>query len=160
VIEADIILHVRDMSHDDKDAQSYDVEDVLRQLGIEPERGGHLIEVWNKIDRLEESDRSNLYNLAERKASDQRPVLVSALNGEGLDHLADAIERRLSHSRVVLDLVLDAADGAGVSWLYRHTEVLEKSLRDDGRIAMTVRADAPNAERARSKFGRNNPGPN
>ena len=157
VIEADIILHVRDMSHEDKDAQSHDVQDVLRQLGIEPERGGHLIEVWNKIDRLDDEERAHLFNVAERQTSDHRPVLVSALGGEGLDQLKVAIEQRLSLKRVVLDLVLDAADGAGMSWLYRHTEVLEKSLRDDDRMAIKVRADAANAERVLSKFGLTKP---
>jgi len=73
VIEADIILHVRDMSHEDKDAQSHDVQDVLRQLEIEPERGGHLIEVWNKIDRLDTEERAHLFNIAERQTSDHRP---------------------------------------------------------------------------------------
>jgi len=160
VIEADMILHVRDMSHEDKDAQSHDVDDILRQLGIEPERGGRLIEVWNKIDRLAETDRMHLFNVAERQPSDHRPVLVSALSGEGLDALMSAIEQRLSQSRVTLDLVLDAADGAGISWLHRHTEVLEKSLRDDGRMALMVRADAANAERAWSKFGPAKPGSN
>ncbi len=53
----------------------------------------------------------------------------------------------------MLDLVLDPADGAGVSWLHRHTEVMAKSLRDDGQLAMTVRADPANAERVRAKFG-------
>ena len=157
VIEADIILHVRDMSHEDKDAQSHDVQDVLRQLEIEPERGGHLIEVWNKIDRLDTEERAHLFNIAERQTSDHRPVLVSALGGEGLVQLKEAIEQRLSLKRVVLDLILDAADGAGMSWLYRHTEVLEKSLRDDDRMAIKVRADAANAERVLSKFGLTRP---
>ena len=160
VIEADIILHVRDMSHEDKDAQSHDVEEVLRQLGIEAEHGGHLIEVWNKIDRLGEEDRTHLFTLAERQSADHRPVLVSALSGQGLDQLTSAIEQRLSQKRVVLDLVLDAADGAGMSWLYRHTEVLEKSLRDDDHMAIRVRADTANAERVLSKFGLSKPDAN
>jgi GTPase len=153
VIEADLILHVRDVSHADSEAQSYDVKDVLRQLGIEPGRGAPLIEVWNKIDRLNGDDRARLENVAERQPENGRPVLISAISGEGIDQLVTAIEQRLSRSRVVLDLILDPADGAGVSWLHRHTEVIHKSVRDDGRLAMTVRADPPNAERARARFG-------
>jgi GTP-binding protein HflX len=80
-------------------------------------------------------------------------VLVSALSGEGLDRLIAEIETRLAASRVTLDLVLDVADGAGVSWLHRHTEVMTKTLRDDGALAMTVRADPANAEKVRAKFG-------
>src|SRR4051795_1049762 len=80
VIEADVILHVRDVSHEDSEAQSHDVEDVLRQLGIEPEQGGRLIEVWNKIDRVDDAERTRVRNLAERQPPERRPVLVSALS--------------------------------------------------------------------------------
>jgi GTP-binding protein HflX len=153
VIEADVILHVRDMSHEDSEAQSHDVDDVLRQLGIGPEQGARLLEVWNKIDRLDAAERERLRNLGERQPQGRRPVLVSALGGEGIDQLTAAIEQRLSESRIVLELLLDPADGAGVSWLHRHTEVLAKSLLDDDHLAMTVRADPANAERARAKFG-------
>jgi GTPase len=153
VIEADVILHVRDVSHEDSEAQSHDVAEVLRQLGIEPEQGGRLIEIWNKIDRVGEAERTRLFNLAERQPVQQRPILVSAITGEGIDGLTDAIEQRLSENRIVLDLTLDAADGAGVSWLHRHAEVMSKSLDETGRLAMRVRTDPANAERLRSKFG-------
>jgi GTP-binding protein HflX len=154
VIEADLILHVRDVSHEDADAQSLDVEDVLSQLGIAGRDGGRLLEVWNKIDRLEGDARLRLRNHAERQEAPRRPVLVSAHSGEGLDRLAAEIERRLAAGRVTLDFVLDAADGAGLSWLHRHTEVMSKALRDDGALAVTVRADPANAQKARAKFGR------
>jgi len=154
VIEADLILHVRDVSHEDADAQSLDVEDVLSQLGIAGRDGSRLLEVWNKIDRLEGDARLRLRNHAERQEAPRRPVLVSAHSGEGLDRLAAEIERRLAAGRVTLDFVLDAADGAGLSWLHRHTEVMSKALRDDGALAVTVRADPANAQKARAKFGR------
>ncbi len=154
VIEADVILHVRDVSHEDTEAQSLDVENVLRQLGIEPGQGRRIIEVWNKIDRLDAEARARLVNLAERQAADERPVLVSALSGEGLDRLAAKIEALLASGRITLDLVLDPADGAGVSWLHRHTEVMAKEVRADGQLAVSVRADPVNAEKARARFGR------
>jgi GTPase len=153
VIEADLILHVRDVSHEDTQAQSLDVEEVLRQLGIAPQDSARLIEVWNKVDRLDDEARSRIRNLADRQPADRHPVLVSALSGEGLDRLAAEIEQRLAARRVTLDLVLDAADGAGVSWLHRHTEVMTKTLRDDGGLAITVRADPANAEKVKAKFG-------
>jgi GTP-binding protein HflX len=150
VIEADLILHVRDVSHEDTEAQSHDVEEVLHQLGIQPGEGARFIEVWNKIDRLDEAARESIRNLAERQA--RRPVLVSAQSGEGLDRLIAEIERRLAANRVTLDLVLDVADGAGVSWLHRHTEVMAKTLRDDGELAMTIRVDPASAEKVRARF--------
>jgi GTP-binding protein HflX len=153
VIEADVILHVRDVSHADTEAQSHDVADVLRLLGIEPGSSARLIEVWNKIDRLDNEARTRLTNLAERQPRGERPVLVSALNGQGANELLAAIEDRLSETRITLDLTVDPADGAGVSWLHRHAEVMEKSLGDDNRLHMRVRADPANAERARARFG-------
>ena len=151
VIEADVILHVRDASHADTEAQSHDVEEVLRALGIEIGQDERLIEVWNKIDRLDAESRVALANLAER--TDRRPVLVSALTGEGVDTLAAAIETRLGARRVVLELTLNPADGAGVSWLHRHTEVLEKSLTPNNDLAVTVRVDPAKAATVQARFG-------
>jgi GTPase len=151
VIEADVILHVRDATHEDTAAQAHDVEEVLRALDIDPNDNARLVEVWNKIDRLNVGARAQMENVAGRRGED-RPVLTSALTGEGLDALLGVIEARLALRRVVLDLVLDPADGAGVSWLHRHSEVMAKAMREDGRLGMTVRADASNAERIRGKF--------
>jgi GTP-binding protein HflX len=152
VIEADVILHVRDVAHDDTEAQSLDVQDVLRALGVDPKNEHRVIEVWNKIDRLDSERRAQLQNFARRRPVDRRPVLISALSGEGMRSLVEAIEARLSASRVVLDLALDPADGAGVSWLHRHTEVMDKSLGQDGRLAMTVRVDPGKVGAVRAKF--------
>ena len=156
VVEADIILHVRDASHEDAEAQLHDVEKILHELGVEPgseaNRRGPLLEVWNKIDRLDSAARERLTNIAERRAPADRPVLVSALTGEGLENLAERIEARLAANREVIELHLDPADGAGISWLHRHTEVLNKSIDENGVIAMTVRADPDKAARLRDKF--------
>jgi GTP-binding protein HflX len=152
VIEADVILHVRDVSHEDTEAQSSDVEQVLATLGIDPNDEDRLIEVWNKLDRLDADGRARLGNLADRKRAGRRPALVSALTGEGTDALTRAIEERLGLRRTVLDLVLDPADGAGVSWLHRHAEVMTKSLDEHGKLAMTVRVDAARADAVRAKF--------
>ena len=152
VIEADVILHVRDMSHEDAGAQSRDVEQVLGELGIEA-TDRRLIEVWNKIDRLDGNGRARLLNLAERQPADRRPVPLSALSGEGIDGLVGAIEARLGESRQTIELAIDPADGAGLSWLYRHSEVLSRGMRDDGRLAVTVRADPDKAARVKAKFG-------
>jgi GTP-binding protein HflX len=151
VVEADLILHVRDVSHEDSEAQSRDVEKVLAELDIAA-ADRRLIEVWNKIDRLNDDGRASLVNLAERRAAQRQPVPVSALTGEGIDRLAGMIETRLSEDRQTLEISVDAADGAGLSWLYRHSEVLSKDLRDDGRLAVTVRADRNKAAQVRAKF--------
>jgi GTPase len=140
VLEADVILHVRDISHEDADAQQRDVDAVLRQLGIDPEAGGRILEVWNKIDLLSPEERANLRKIAARRPPEHPCFLVSAATGEGIDALLIAIEDRLASSRTTLALSIDASDGAGISWLHRNAEVLDKKLHD-GRFDMTVRVD-------------------
>jgi GTPase len=157
VTEADVILHVRDMSHENAAAQLHDVEGILSQLGIDPQRKStdkpSLIEVWNKIDRLDPDARAQLENLAGRRAAEERPALVSAISGEGLTALGEAIETRLAAGRVVIELTLEAADGAGVSWLHRHTEVIRKAIdQQTGQVAMTVRTAADRANAVRERF--------
>jgi len=152
VIEADVILHVRDVAHEDSTAQSHDVEKVLGELGIAP-NDARLVEVWNKIDSVSAGERERLTNLAQRQEKGRRPLLVSALSGEGLEAFTAAIESRLAATRQTLNVSLDPADGAGLSWLYRHAEVLAHGMGDDGRLAVTVRADPDKAARVRAKFG-------
>ena len=151
VIEADVILHVRDVSHEDSEAQLHDVEKILDELGIAA-TDKRLIEVWNKIDCLDGEARARVLNLADRQPSDRRPATVSALTGEGMSGLLTAIEARLGESRQTIEVSVDATDGAGLSWLYRHSEVLARDVHDDGRLTVTVRADADNAARVRAKF--------
>jgi GTP-binding protein HflX len=152
VTEADVILHVRDISHEDSEAQLQDVQEVLKALGIDEARRGRVIEVWNKIDALDADARARIENMAARVTPDHQPILVSALTGEGIDALLAAIEERLAETRIVIDLVLDGADGAGLSWLHRNTEVIARTTRDDGKLAVTVRADPTKAAQVRARF--------
>jgi len=153
VLEADVILHVRDISHEDAEAQERDVEAVLRQLGIDTDAGAgaRIIEVWNKIDRFDPEERENLRNIAARRPPERPCFLVSAVTGEGIDELLRAIEDRLAQTRMTLDLTIDASDGAGISWLHRNAEVLNKKLHD-GRFDMTVRVDETKRDIVVSRF--------
>jgi GTPase len=151
VLEADVIIHVRDISQTDSDAQKHDVETVLRQLGIEADGGGRLIEVWNKIDRFDDAARERLANMAALRPKERKPHLVSAVTGEGLDGLLAAIEERLAATKVTMHLELDAGDGAAMSWLHRHTEVLDKQL-DEGRYTVTVRVDEDRRDAVAQRF--------
>jgi GTP-binding protein HflX len=151
VLEADVILHVRDISHEDSEAQESDVEAVLQQLGIDTEGGQRILEVWNKIDRLSAEERENVRNIAARRSPERPCFLVSAETGEGIDDLLVAIEERLAATRTTLHLSIDAADGAGISWLHRNSEVLGKNLQD-GRYEMTVRVDETKRQLVINRF--------
>jgi len=151
VLEADIILHVRDISHEDAEAQQHDVDNVLRQLGVDPNAGARILEVWNKIDRFSTQERENLRKIAARRPPEHPCFLVSAQTGEGVDTLLAAIEDRLAATRTTLNLSIDAADGAGISWLHRNSEILDKQFRD-GRFDMTVRVDQTKRDIVVSRF--------
>ena len=148
VLAADVILHVRDISHADTEAQGRDVEAILAELGI-ADHADRVIEVWNKIDRLDEPARALL--AAEREKQPKPQLAVSAKTGEGIDRLLAAIEDRLARGRALLDLKLSAADGRGLHWLYEHGEVM--SRRDhDGAVYLSVRVAADQIERVRRRF--------
>ncbi|KJC35619.1 GTPase HflX [Bradyrhizobium sp. LTSP885] len=153
VLEAHIILHVRDISHEDAEAQERDVEAVLHQLGIDPEADGgqRVIEVWNKIDRFDPEERDNLRNIAARRPPERPCFLVSAASGEGIEELLAAIEDRLAATCTTLNLSIDASDGAGISWLHRNAEVLTKELHGE-RFDMTVRVDETKRDIVMSRF--------
>lgn len=153
VIAADVIIHVRDVSHDDTEAQASDVGNILRELGVDPDESGRIIEVWNKIDRLSADDRARVRNIADRQPLTERAIMVSALTGEGLSELISAIETRVSAHRKTFLLTLDAGDGAGLSWLHRQAEVLERDVSDDGhQLHVKIRADASRVELIKRRF--------
>ncbi|MFZ5677450.1 MAG: GTPase HflX [Pseudomonadota bacterium] len=149
VIEADVILHVRDISHAESEAQAADVSAILTELGIGENRRDHIIEVWNKADLLPEDVA------AMRRAQAQRQpncVVVSALTGEGLPELRAMIEARLGKDLGIYEAVLDPADGQGQAWFYDKGEVLGREQLEDGRIVLTVRLGTDKAEIAANRF--------
>ncbi len=153
VVEADLILHVRDISHPDTAAQAADVADVLGELGIAVESGGRVLDVWNKVDRLSPEARDAAFNSVARAESGAAPVLLSALTGEGTDALLDEIERRITSGRDTLSIVLAAEDGEGMGWLYRHGEVLARELGADGQLHVTLRVAPEKVGLVRRRFG-------
>ncbi len=135
---ANVIVHVRDISHADSEAQSEDVEAILGELDI-ADRADRVIEVWNKLDKLSADDRAQL--APEQEMREAAPLTVSARSGEGIDRLLAAIEERLARGRSLIELTLDSADGQGLHWLYEHAEVMIRSDHDDG-LHLTVRVRA------------------
>jgi GTP-binding protein HflX len=140
VLVADVILHVRDMSHGDAEAQGEDVAAILADLGVDAGDHRRVVEVWNKADLLSDDSRACLANQLDGREQGEAPVLVSALTGEGLDRLSTAISRRLTRGRLLYDVTVAAHDGEGLSWLYDQGEVLDRRQEKDGasRIALRV----------------------
>ncbi len=126
---ADIVVHVRDVSHPETDAQREDVHRVLAELGMQRTVDDGLIEVLNKVDRLPPEPKAILAN---RAARDDRAVLLSALTGEGCDRLLAVLDERLAAERAVVELVVPHGEGAALAWLHAHGEVLGKADGDGG----------------------------
>ena len=142
---ADVILHVRDVSHEDSDAQAHDVEQILDELGLKSEDEDRIIEVWNKSDALDHDRREALTLAARGFALNKRPMMVSAVSGEGLDSLLGRIEAILAVNRLTLRLDIAPEDGKGLAWLYAHAEVLARNLKKNGSTQVTIRI-APERE--------------
>jgi GTP-binding protein HflX len=152
VIEADVLLHVRDISHGETEAESEDVQRVLRDLGINPEDRGRIIEVWNKADLLPAEERERLDASIERMPADQRPALLSAVTGDGIDALLKGIELRISHGRPTFQVILDSSDGQGLNWLYEQAEVLDRRTDSEGRLHLVARIASEKEPRLRTRF--------
>jgi GTP-binding protein HflX len=146
---ADVIVHVRDISHADSEAQAQDVEAVLGEIGV-ANLADRVIEAWNKVDLLDADARDALAQ--EQETRDTAPLAISAVTGEGIDHLLSAIEDRLARGRPELELTLDASDGQGLHWLYEHAEVMNRSDDEDGGLHLTVRAPPDQIERLKRRF--------
>jgi len=133
VLEADLILHIRDISHPETEEQAGDVAEILESLGIDEDVA--LIEVWNKIDALSDATRAALRNTDRRTEGVQA---ISALTGEGLDELTAAIDRSLdavlSEPRETAELRLDFGDGRRRAWLHEQGVVEEERPEDDAVI--------------------------
>jgi len=152
VEEADVILHVRDLSHADMDAQRADVETVLAELGIDPADDARVMEVWNKADLLDENGLAEARNYSRNKRVGKRPIIVSALMGQGIDDLLATLEARLAVEKIHFDLTLDPANGAGFSWLHANTEVMSTDSDTDGMLHLTVRVSPDRAGAVRRRF--------
>jgi len=142
VIEADLIVHVRDIAHPDSERQRADVEEVLMALGAIEEGGGTpMIEALNKTDALAPEQLAILQARAAtgRERATQFPV--SALTGESVDALLEAVEAHLNREAAAREISVPLSDGATLAWLYRHGDV--RSRHDEGETArLTVALDA------------------
>lgn len=140
VLEADLICHVRDISHPETREQAADVEAILNRLGVSPDVPR--IEVWNKIDRLDAAEQDAILTQAARQQGVQA---VSAVSGQGIDALVAAISRALSDVRHESHLHLGFDEGRKRAWLFEKDLVEEERQTGDGyeiRVHWSARQEA------------------
>ncbi|NTF48419.1 GTPase HflX [Rhizobium rhizogenes] len=152
VLEADLILHVRDLSDEDNQAQSADVMRILGDLGIgEAEGAERILEVWNKIDRLEPEAHDAIVHKA---STAENVIAVSAMSGEGVDRLMDEISRRLSGVLTETTITLPLDKLALLSWVYNHAIVDSREDNEDGTVKLEVRLTETEATELERRLGR------
>lgn len=148
VVEADLILHVRDISDPESTAQAHDVYSVLEQIGIGSKKMSEIVEVWNKIDLLTPEAAKSIQTT---RSTENSPVLVSAATGQGIDELLDAIAQKIGGEDRVLDIRLGLKELKNLSWVYENAQVLDRHDEEDGTIQLKIRVK-PGRREAFLKF--------
>jgi GTP-binding protein HflX len=142
VREADLVLHVRDIASPDTAAQAKDVEEVLAQIPPPEGKRQAMIEVWNKIDLLDEDDHAVVFARAMRSGETGGPIAsaVSAVTGEGIEALLDLMADTVDDAPEI-DVRVPEGDGEALAWLYQNGRVVDRRDQTNGSVMMTVRLD-------------------
>lgn len=155
VCAADIILHIRDSAHPDSQNQALEVENVLKELGLDDKiHDGTLINVHNKIDLLLEPDKEALVNSLSRSnnSSAEGPgVAISSITGEGLDTLFRLIDTQLNRHNKIIHLNLPTTKGEALAWLYRQG-VIEQRVDEEEIIHLTLKINPHDYEKFKKRF--------
>ena len=132
VISADIIVHVRDISHSETDAQRDDVLQILRDLGVLDDEDAanqpRMLEVWNKIDLLDAEKREDLSALVQRNDD---LLMMSAQTGEGVDAFKAHLSALIAKGNLVRSVRLKASDGAALAWIHARGTINSQIVDDD-----------------------------
>ncbi len=129
VLDADLILHVRDISHEDSEAQAADVREILESLGVKDAQVDSMIEVWNKSDLLAEEDRKAAQTVAARSA---HICTLSALTGAGMDTLFEKIDAGLAEPMLEEHILIGYDKGKSRAWLFSNNLVLHEDQGEEG----------------------------
>ncbi|MBL4733163.1 MAG: 50S ribosome-binding GTPase, partial [Rhizobiaceae bacterium] len=143
VVEADLILHVRDIADPDTAAQAKDVMTIMGQLGLDDgESQDRIMEIWNKIDLLDPESLEAIR--ATRTDLDQpnSPILISAVTGEGTDRLLENIELQIAGSDSAIEILLDVTQLAQIPWVYENASVVTRDDLEDGSVKLKIRASS------------------
>lgn len=127
VLAADVICHVRDISHPETEEQAQDVAQIMASLGVAEDRPS--FEIWNKLDAMSDTDADAMRTRADR---DDQVFAISALTGEGLDGLLGAITETLQGAKREADLKLSFAEGKKRAWLFEQELVQAETQTEEG----------------------------
>ncbi|MER9316608.1 GTPase HflX [Mesorhizobium sp. M0659] len=155
VVEADLVIHLRDISDPDTAAQAEDVERILADLGVDAGDAKRVVEVWNKVDLLDDGNRERL--LADgTDASKAPPIAISAVTGEGIDALKALIEIRMSGELEELTVTIEPPQFGLVDWLYRNGDVVSRVDNEDGSATISLKATHTARQEIESRLHRKN----
>ncbi|RKR02806.1 GTPase HflX [Maricaulis maris] len=156
VREADLLVHVIDSSDPDRDGRIKDVESVLDAIEAGPAHEQAMLEAWNKADRLDEDGAEDLaitVQMANLKAGRPVKLALSAVTGEGVTVLVEAVERALSRENERLEIRIPPQDARALAWLHAHGDVLASKIdAETGATTMQVRLHPVEAGRFRAQF--------
>ncbi|ESX92214.1 GTPase HflX [Mesorhizobium sp. LNJC403B00] len=155
VVEADLVIHLRDISDPDTAAQAEDVERILADLGVDAGDAKRVVEVWNKVDLLDDGNRERL--LADgTDANKAPPIAISAVTGEGIDALKALIETRMSGELEELTVTIEPPQFGLVDWLYRNGDVVSRVDNEDGSATIALKATHTARQEIESRLHRKN----
>lgn len=146
---ADVIIHVIDVSQEDHEAQKADVIEILGDLGIEYDSDERIIEAYNKIDQ---ADGDLKQDLIRKQKFSARKAAISALTGAGLDELLGSVSAVLSGERVEVTFKVEPGDGAAISFLYDHGDVVKRQDKEDVSL-FKVKMDELEIGKFQSRYG-------
>jgi len=156
VVEADLVLHLRDISDPDTIAQAADVERILADLGVDASDPSRVLEVWNKIDRL---DGGGLEAQPVAEGANRiRPIAISAVTGEGLDRLLAAIEIHIAGELERLTVRLEPDQLGLTDFLYRSGTVTDRTDNEDGSVSVSLLATQSARNEIEERLSRENKG--
>ncbi|WP_183097183.1 GTPase HflX [Mesorhizobium sp. YM1C-6-2] len=155
VVEADLVIHLRDIADPDTAAQAEDVERILGDLGVDAGDRKRVIEVWNKIDLLDEGNRARLLAGKDTDKAEP-PIAISAVTGEGLDALAALIEQRVSGDLREITVTLRPHQLGLVDWLYRNGDIVSREDNEDGSVSISIRTTEATREEIDSRLRNKN----
>ncbi|KKJ75481.1 GTPase HflX [Kiloniella litopenaei] len=151
VREANVLVHVRDVSHEDTEAQKDDVKAVLNDLELDPDIQKNMIEVWNKSDLLSDEIKSSLEI---QSGHQDTTLLCSAITGEGCSEFLHMVEQLLDAQNLVYEFEIPYENGAALSWLHDNAKVLEQDHHEEG-VWVSLSILQADADKFISKFAIN-----